>query len=48
MAALALQGSDDGQFEVRKTDRNLYVQTAPQSAPFTPEALAALSNGPPE
>ncbi|MGW1109225.1 DUF4265 domain-containing protein [Streptomyces sp. NPDC002540] len=40
-----LRVSDDGQFEIRKVGRNLCVQAAPQSGPFTSEALAALTKG---
>ncbi|MFD8912364.1 DUF4265 domain-containing protein [Streptomyces sp. NPDC059575] len=38
-----LRVSDDGQFEIRQTGRNLCVQAARQSGPFTSEALAALT-----
>ncbi|MEU6164860.1 DUF4265 domain-containing protein [Streptomyces tanashiensis] len=38
-----LHVSDDGQFEIRTTGQSLCVQAAPQSGPFTSEALAALT-----
>ncbi|MFB8267469.1 DUF4265 domain-containing protein [Streptomyces sp. NPDC055955] len=38
-----LRVSDDGQFEIRQMGRNFCVQVAPQSGPFTSEALGALT-----